>query len=112
MSHGLTIVEDSQAENIIRCERIQTNGITRRTEEDYDGPNVLSCEKCDARYALFLRRRFTETFAPFWDQWVIDLRAAVSAEHNIGHPTTFFFHDGKITPGTQSKKLFGRWLRS
>jgi hypothetical protein len=112
MTHGLTIVEDSPAGNTIRCERIQNYGITRRTEDDYDGTNVLSCEKCDSRYALFLQRRFQKTFETFWNQWVIELRAAVTAEHNIGHPTMVFFHDGEITPGAPNSKQFGRWLGS
>ena len=84
MSRKLTIDRHPEPENVIRCERIQSYGFTRQSEEDDGGPNVLSCEKCDVRYALFLRNPLTESFEAFWDQWVVELRAAVTKEHEIG----------------------------
>jgi len=107
-----TIAGESQAGNVIRCERIQTIGISRHAEDDYDLPNVLSCEKCDARYALFLRDPMTDSFDLFWDKWVVELRTAVTNEHDSNHPTTVFFHDGTIVPAASGTRQIGRWLRS
>lgn len=112
MSRDLAITGRFQTENVIYCERIQAFGFTSRSEDDADGPNILSCEKCEAKYSLSLKNPLDASFEVSWDQWVTELRAAVTDEHDISHPTMVFSHDGEILKIGSRKKRFGHWILS
>lgn len=44
-----------------------------------------------------------------WNSRIVSLSDAIMLEHECGHPSTHFVHDGTLTPYRRKKGLFSGW---
>ncbi len=98
-------------DNFVWCQSITRCGVSNTAALDEDSPNILCCEHCETRYALFRETSLCTTDEQLWHKQVMDLRAAVTQEHTGGHKSLVFSHNGKVATAVHRRPRFGRWLR-
>ena len=63
--------------------------------DSFDSINVLYCEHCDTAYSVSLQGELQPLSMDEWNALLASIRADVAIEHDEGHPSYVFYHDGQ-----------------
>lgn len=90
----------------ILCTRLFTEPVR---PADIDELPLLYCSSCGAAYLVISDDPDLLPSLAEWNSRIVSLSDAIMLEHECGHPSTHFVHDGTLTPYRRKKGLFSGW---